>query len=80
MNNKTQFLEIPGGRIAYDDTGGSSPLVVAAPGMGDTRGVYRHLSPFLEIAGLRVVTFDLSLDRQLQDRLLGRHRRDRQSQ
>jgi pimeloyl-ACP methyl ester carboxylesterase len=59
MNNKTQFLEIPGGRIAYDDTGGSSPLVVAAPGMGDTRGVYRHLSPFLEIAGLRVVTFDL---------------------
>jgi pimeloyl-ACP methyl ester carboxylesterase len=59
MNNKTQFLEIPGGRIAYDDTGGSGPLVIAAPGMGDTRGVYRHLSPLLKKAGLRVVTFDL---------------------
>jgi len=59
MNSETQFLEIPGGRIAYDDTGGSGPLVIAAPGMGDTRGSYRYLSLFLKKAGLRVVTFDL---------------------
>jgi pimeloyl-ACP methyl ester carboxylesterase len=59
MNNKTQFLEISGGRIAYDDSGGNGPLVIAAPGMGDTRGVYRHISPLLTEAGLRMVTFDL---------------------
>jgi len=59
MNDKTQFLEKNGGRIAYDDTGGSGPLFIAAPGMGDTRGVYRHLSPLLTRRGLRLVTFDL---------------------
>jgi pimeloyl-ACP methyl ester carboxylesterase len=59
MISKTRFLEKSGGRIAYDDTGGSGPLLIAAPGMGDTRGVYRHLSPLLIEAGLRLVTFDL---------------------
>jgi pimeloyl-ACP methyl ester carboxylesterase len=59
MSEKTQFLEKYGGRIAYDDTGGSGPLVIAAPGMGDMRGVYRHLSPLLTQAGLRFVTFDV---------------------
>lgn len=59
MTDKTLFLDKPGGRIAYDDSGGSGPLVIASPGMGDTRGVYRHLSPFLTKAGLRMVTFDL---------------------
>jgi alpha-beta hydrolase superfamily lysophospholipase len=59
MTDKTQFLEISGGRIAYDDSGGSGLLVIAAPGMGDTRGVYQHLSPLLTGDGLRLVTFDL---------------------
>jgi pimeloyl-ACP methyl ester carboxylesterase len=59
MSNKTQFLDKPGGRIAYDDSGGSGPIIISAPGMGDMRGVYRHLSPFLTKAGLRMVTFDL---------------------
>jgi pimeloyl-ACP methyl ester carboxylesterase len=59
MNKKTQFFEKSGGRIAYDDTGTSAPLAIAAPGMGDTRRVYRHLSPLLTEAGLRLVTFDL---------------------
>lgn len=58
MISTTRFLEKNGGRIAYDDVGGG-PLVVAAPGMGDTRAVYRHLSPLLIMAGLRLVTFDL---------------------
>jgi pimeloyl-ACP methyl ester carboxylesterase len=59
MNSRTQFFEKAGGRIAFDDTGGSGPLIIAAPGLGDTRGVYRHLSPLLAGAGLRLVTFDL---------------------
>jgi pimeloyl-ACP methyl ester carboxylesterase len=58
MNPATRFLDKEGGRIAYDDTGGG-PLLIAAPGMGDTRRVYRHLSPLLEQAGLRLVTFDI---------------------
>ncbi len=59
MSHKTQNFGKAGGHIAFDDTGGSGPLVIAAPGMGDTRGVYRHLSPLLTKAGLRLVTFDL---------------------
>jgi pimeloyl-ACP methyl ester carboxylesterase len=59
MSGATRFLEVSGGRIAYDDTGGPGPVVIAAPGMGDTRRVYRHLTPPLGAAGLRVVTFDL---------------------
>jgi pimeloyl-ACP methyl ester carboxylesterase len=55
----THHLDRPGGRIAYEDHGGAGPLVVAAPGMGDTRGVYRHLAPLLSKAGLRLVTMDL---------------------
>lgn len=58
MSN-TNLLDRPGGQIAYDDAGGDGTLVIAAPGMGDTRGVYRHLTPLLGQAGLRVATFDL---------------------
>jgi pimeloyl-ACP methyl ester carboxylesterase len=47
------------GRIAYDDTGGNGPLVVAVPGMGDLRGEYRFLAPRLAAAGFRVVTMDV---------------------
>lgn len=55
----TKLLERPGGSISYDDTGGDGPLMIAAPGMGDTRRVYRHLSPALTAAGLRLATMDL---------------------
>ena len=55
----TQYVELPGGRLAYDDTGGSGPLVVAIPGMGDLRGEYRHLVPHLVAAGYRVVSMDI---------------------
>ncbi|MGO9173937.1 MAG: alpha/beta fold hydrolase [Rhodomicrobium sp.] len=54
-----KFLTRPEGRIAYDDTGGTGPLVIAIPGMGDLRGEYRYLRPLLARAGYRVVTFDV---------------------
>lgn len=53
------YLEREGGRIAYEEAGGSGPVVVCAPGMGDLRGVYRFLAPKLVAAGYRVVTMDL---------------------
>ena len=55
----TNYLELPGGKIAYDDTEGDGPLVVCTPGLGDTRQSYRHLRPLLTAAGYRVVTMDL---------------------
>ena len=47
------------GRLAYDDTGGPGPLVVAVPGLGDLRQSYRRLAPRLAAAGYRMVTADL---------------------
>jgi pimeloyl-ACP methyl ester carboxylesterase len=55
----TQFLKLPGGQIAYDDSGGSGPLVICIPGLGDMRQQYRFLAPRLVAAGFRVVTMDL---------------------
>jgi pimeloyl-ACP methyl ester carboxylesterase len=56
----TQFLDVPGGRLAYDVSGPErAPLVICAPGMGDSRRVYRFLAPELAGAGYRVVTLDL---------------------
>jgi pimeloyl-ACP methyl ester carboxylesterase len=55
----TRFLTVDGGQIAYDDTGGSGPLVLAIPGMGDLRSEYRYLRPLLQQAGYRVVTMDV---------------------
>jgi pimeloyl-ACP methyl ester carboxylesterase len=54
----TEFLDLDGGRIAYDVTG-SGPLVVLSHGIGDRRQVYRFLAPRLAQAGYRVVTADL---------------------
>lgn len=54
----TEFLEVDGGRIAYDVTG-SGPLVVLSHGMGDTRTAFRFLVPKLVAAGYRVATADL---------------------
>lgn len=55
----TRFLAVGGGRIAYDDSGGRRPLVLAIPGMGDLRSQYRALRPLLLQAGYRVVTMDV---------------------
>lgn len=55
----TEYLNLDGGRIAYDDTGGTGPLVLAVPGIGDVRGLYRFLTPLLVDAGYRVITADL---------------------
>ncbi|MBX6382648.1 MAG: alpha/beta hydrolase [Microbispora sp.] len=54
----TEFLTTGGGEIAYDVTG-EGPLVVMAPGMGDSRRAYRFLVPALTGAGYRVATMDL---------------------
>ena len=56
----TQYLKIREiGSIAYDDSGGTGPLVICVPGMGDVRAQYRFLAPALERAGFRAVTMDL---------------------
>ena len=55
----TQFLKLPGGQIAYDDSGGAGPLVICVPGLGDMRQQYRFLGPRLVAAGFRAVTMDL---------------------
>src|SRR6516165_12489948 len=54
----TEFLDIDGGRIAYDVTG-HGPLVVLSHGIGDHRQVYRFLAPELAQAGYRVANADL---------------------
>ncbi len=54
----TQYLDLPEGRLAYDDTG-DGPLVVCVPAMADLRSEYRFLTPRLVAAGYRVVTPDL---------------------
>jgi hypothetical protein len=51
----TKFLDVPGGRIAYDDTG-QGPLIVCTPAMLDLRSELRFLVPLLVRAGFRVVT------------------------
>jgi pimeloyl-ACP methyl ester carboxylesterase len=55
----TQFLKLPGGQIAFDDSGGNGPLVICVPGLGDMRQQYRFLAPRLVAAGFRVLTMDL---------------------
>ena len=54
----TEFLDIEGGRIAYDVTG-SGPLVVLPPGIGVRGQAYLFLAPVLAQAGYRVATADL---------------------
>jgi pimeloyl-ACP methyl ester carboxylesterase len=54
----TEYLELAGGRIAYEVTG-SGPLVVLSHGIGDRRQAYRFLAPRLAQAGYRVVSADL---------------------
>lgn len=52
------FLDIPGGRIAYDVTG-EGPLIVLSHGIGDRRQAFRFLAPELVRAGFRVAAADL---------------------
>jgi pimeloyl-ACP methyl ester carboxylesterase len=54
----TEFLEVAGGKIAYDVTG-SGPLVILSHGIGDHRRAYRFLAPRLAQAGYRVASADL---------------------
>jgi pimeloyl-ACP methyl ester carboxylesterase len=54
----TEFVAVPGGRIAYEVTG-SGPLVVLSHGIGDRRQAYRFLVPMLAQAGYRVASADL---------------------
>lgn len=53
----TRYLEVEGGRIAYDDVG-EGPLIVATPAMLDLRFELRYLTLLLVEAGFRVVTID----------------------
>lgn len=56
----TEFLDVAGGRIAYDLSGPcSARLIVCMHGMGDTRRSYRLLTPRLLHAGYRVATMDI---------------------
>jgi pimeloyl-ACP methyl ester carboxylesterase len=54
----TEFLDVVGGRIAYEVTG-EGTLVVLSHGIGDRREAYRFLAPRLAQDGYRVVTADL---------------------
>lgn len=58
VSAETCYLDVPGGRLAYD-VAGAGPLVVCAPGMGDLRAEYRLLAPQLVAAGYRVATLDV---------------------
>ena len=53
----TEFLELDGGRLAYD-VAGEGPLIVLAHGMGDNRAAYREVAARLAGAGYRVASVD----------------------
>jgi hypothetical protein len=63
----TEFLDVPGGRIACDVTG-SGTLVVSSHGIGDRRQAYRFLAPMVAQAGYRVAKISPSVqgDRGLE--------------
>lgn len=54
----TQYLSVPGGRLAHD-VQGEGPLVLLVPGLGDLRSAYRFTTPALVEAGYTVATTDL---------------------
>jgi pimeloyl-ACP methyl ester carboxylesterase len=56
--SRTEYVEITGGRIAYEVIG-HGPLVVLSPGIADTRSTYRFLAPLIANAGYRVASVDL---------------------
>ena len=56
--DESSYVEVPGGRIAYD-VAGQGPLVVLSHGIGDRRQSYRFLAPLLVKAGYRVAAADM---------------------
>jgi pimeloyl-ACP methyl ester carboxylesterase len=54
----TDYLDIGGGRIAYD-VAGEGPLIVLSHGIGDRRQAFRFLAPMLVQAGFRVAAADM---------------------
>ncbi|HEY0932991.1 MAG TPA: alpha/beta hydrolase [Trebonia sp.] len=54
----TEFLDIQGGRIAYEVTG-EGPLILLSHGIGDHRQAFRFLAPELAQAGFRVAAADM---------------------
>jgi hypothetical protein len=46
-----RFLEVAGGRVAYDDTGGDGDLILGIPGMGDLRA---QCSPMILSSEVRI--------------------------
>ena len=60
MATTTRYLDLPDGRLAYDETGDpSGPLVICSPGLGDLRSTFDRLAAALAADGARVVTTDL---------------------
>jgi pimeloyl-ACP methyl ester carboxylesterase len=57
--SETQFLDVPGGRLAYDVAGpDDGALVLCVAGMGDIRQAFRFTAPTLVEAGYRVACMD----------------------
>ncbi|MCE7002109.1 alpha/beta hydrolase [Kibdelosporangium philippinense] len=54
----TQFLERPGGTLAYS-VAGAGPLVICSPGVGDLRSTFTDLARLLVAGGLQVATVEL---------------------
>lgn len=54
----TQYLDLDQGRIAYEVFGKKGELVVATPGMGDVRQVYRFLARNIAAGGFRFAAVD----------------------
>lgn len=54
----TEFLDIRGGRVAYE-VAGEGPLIVLSHGIGDTRQAFRFLARKLAQSGFRVVSADM---------------------
>ena len=53
------YLDRPGGRIAYTDSGGTGRPVVCVPGIGEVRATWRFITPLLIDAGYRVIALDI---------------------
>ena len=55
----TETVQTKEGRVAYEVFGTGAAVMVALPGIGDTRDSYRALGPRLAEAGFRVFVMDL---------------------
>lgn len=52
-------VQVADGQVAYEVSGTGARVVVAVPGIGDTRASYRRLAPLLVAAGFTVYVMDL---------------------